>query len=202
VRLSSDNALNIHVLHQPRDSAAGNVETLAAQLVPDLAHAVDAPVLLEDSPDLGAQRLIPVRTIRPPGRIGPLRQMIIVGGWGDRQHIADRLDPVRIPMRVNETHHHFDRRSSSAIAKYADALRRISFAWRSSRFSRSSAFIFSAISVGMPARRPPSTSVFLTHSFRVWGVQPIFAAIDIAACQRDACWPSMSRTSRTARSRT
>jgi hypothetical protein len=31
-------------------------------------------------------------------------------------------------------------------------LRRISFAWRSSRFSRSSAFIFSAISAGMPGR--------------------------------------------------
>jgi len=62
------------------------------------------------------------------------------------------LSPVRIPMRINETHHHFDRRSSSAIAKYADALRRISFAWRSSRFSRSSAFIFSAISAGMPGR--------------------------------------------------
>ncbi|WP_394343044.1 hypothetical protein [Paenirhodobacter populi] len=75
----------------------------------------------------------------------------------------------------------------SIIAKYADALRRISFAWRSSRFSRSSAFIFSAISVGMPARLPLSTSVFLTQSFNVCGVQPIFAAIDMIACQRDGC---------------
>jgi hypothetical protein len=33
-------------------------------------------------------------------------------------------------------------------------------------------------------------------------VQPIFAAIDITACQRDPCWPSLSRTKRTARSRT
>jgi hypothetical protein len=94
---------------------------------------------------------------------------------------------VRIPMRVDETHHHFDRRSSSAIAKYADALRRISLAWRSSRFSRSSAFILSAISLEMPARRPLSTSAFLTHSFRVCGVHPIFAAIDKTACRRDGC---------------
>jgi len=84
-------------------------------------------------------------------------------------------------VRVDETHHHFDRRSNSAIAKYADALRRISFAWRISRFSRSSAFILSAISVGIPARLPLSTSAFFTHSFRVWAEQPIFAAIDTIA---------------------
>ena len=93
VRLSSDNALTIHVLHQPRDSAADDIEPLAAQLVPDLGHAVDAPVLLEYTPDLGAHLLIPVRTIRPPGRSGPLRQMIIGGGWGDLQHLADRPSP-------------------------------------------------------------------------------------------------------------
>jgi hypothetical protein len=90
-------------------------------------------------------------------------------------------------MRVDERHHRFDRRSSPAIAKYADALRRISLAWRSSRFSRSSAFIVSAIPLGMPTRRPLSTSAFLTHSRRVCGVQPIFAAIDTTACQRDGC---------------
>jgi putative transposase len=76
-----------------------------------------------------------------------------------------------LPMRVHERHHHFDRRSSSAIAKYALSLQRISFAWRSSRFSRSSAFNFSAISVGIPARRPLSTSAFLIHSFSVCGAR-------------------------------
>ena len=94
--------------------------------------------------------------------------MIIIGGRGDRQNRADRLGPVRIPMRVDENHHHFDRRSSTAIAKYADALRRISLAWRRSRFSRSSAFILSVISVGMATCLPLSTSAFFTHSFRVW----------------------------------
>jgi hypothetical protein len=114
--------------------------------------------------------------------------MIVVGGWGDRQHVADRLDPVRIPMVVDETRPSLRPAVELRHRKIrADALRRISFAWRSSRFSRSSAFIFSAISVGMPARRPLSTSAFLTQSFRVCGVQPIFAAIDITACQRDAC---------------
>lgn len=54
----------------------------------------------------------------------------------------------------------------------------------------------------MPARWPLSTSDFLTQSFSVCGVQPIFAAIYITACQRDGCWASLPRTSRTARSRT
>jgi hypothetical protein len=66
-------------------------------------------------------------------------------------------------------------------------LRRISFAWRSSRFSRSSAFIFSAISLETPGRWPLSTSAFLTQSFKVCGAQPIFAEIDMTACHREPC---------------
>jgi hypothetical protein len=158
--------------------------------MPDLANAVDAP-------DLRAQCLVPTRTIRQPGWIRPLDQMIVVGGWGDRQHLADRLDPMRTAVRVNETHHYLDRRSSSAIAKYADAFLRISLAWRSSRFSRSSALaivlgpmanngsLFSAISLGIPARWPLFTSARLTQSFSVLGAQPIFAAIEVMAFQRD-----------------
>ena len=46
------------------------------------------------------------------------------------------------------------RRSSSAWAKYADALRRISLAWRSSRTSRSSALIRSRSSLVGPGRSP------------------------------------------------
>lgn len=56
--------------------------------------------------------------------------------------------------------------------------------------------------MGTPARLPPSTSVFLTQSFSVFVEHPIFAAIDVIACQREPCWPSLSRTVRTARSRT
>jgi len=37
---------------------------------------------------------------------------------------ADRLDSVRGAAAVDERHHHVPRRSSSAWAKYADALRR------------------------------------------------------------------------------
>src|SRR5690348_17873582 len=111
--------------------------------------------------------------------------MRVVGRWGDRQHLADRLDPIRLTMIVDEGDHGLYRRSSSAWAKYADALRRISLACRSSRFSRSSALSFAAMSVVRPGWRPLSRSACFTHSFSVCPVQPIFAAIDTTACQRD-----------------
>jgi len=93
---------------------------------------------------------------------------------GNRQNPADRLDPIRRAMIINEGDHVFDRRSSSASAKYADALRRISFAWRSSRFSCSRAFSFADISDVTPALLPASTSAFRTHSFNEGVEHPIF----------------------------
>src|SRR3546814_13733331 len=90
----------------------------------------------------------------------------MVSGWGDRQNPADRLDPIIIPMLINETDHRLNGRSSSAWAKYAEALRRISLAWRNSRFSRSSALRRSASSVGTPARLPLFTSAFFRSEER------------------------------------
>src|SRR5690349_20361967 len=128
--------------------------------------------------------------------------MIVVRRWGDRQYPADRLDPMLLPVFINEFDHGLDRRSSSAAAKYADALRRMSLACRSSRFSRSSALIFSATSDGTPARTPLLTSDLFTHSCSVGALQPIFAATEQTAAHRDGYSCACSRTSRTARSRT
>lgn len=86
-------------------------------------------------------------------------------GWpASRRCDWRKLDAVSGAMIVDEGNHGFNRRSSSAAAKYADALRRISLTWRSSRFSRSSAFSFAATSDGMPCARPASRSAFFTHS--------------------------------------
>src|SRR6185295_4280656 len=85
-------------------------------------------------------------------------------------------------------------------AKYADALRRISLACRSSRFSRSMALIFSATSVGTPARTPRFTSVLFTHPCSVAALQPILDATELTAAHRDRCSPACSNTIRTARS--
>ena len=43
--------------------------------------------------------------------------MVVVGRRGDRQHLADRLDPVRLAVIVDERDHGLNRRSSSAWAK-------------------------------------------------------------------------------------
>ena len=75
-------------------------------------------------------------------------------------------------------------------------------AWRSSRFSRSSALSRSETSDGTPDRLPLSISAVLTHSCNVCGVQPIFDEIETTAAQREACSSSCSRTIRTARVRT
>ncbi|WP_110805381.1 hypothetical protein [Rhodobacter viridis] len=43
--------------------------------------------------------------------------MLMRGGRGDRQQLADRLDPMFTAMVEDELDPPFDRRSSSAIAK-------------------------------------------------------------------------------------
>ena len=71
-------------------------------------------------------------------------------------------------------HHHLARRSSSAFAKYADASRRISFARRSSTFSRSNCLDRARSSVVSPGRRPPSRSPCRTQLRSVSAEHPIF----------------------------
>ena len=61
-------------------------------------------------------------------------------------------------------------------------------AWRSSRFSRSSALSLAAISLLKPGL-PLSRSAFFTHSFNVCAVQPILDAIDTTVAQRDRGQP-------------
>ena len=90
-------------------------------------------------------------------RIGLLRLVAPVGRRGDRQRGADRLDPVHVAVRVEVRHHYFSWRSSSAWAKNADAVRRISFARFSSRFSRSSS-VMRCLLAGGQARALPVAS--------------------------------------------
>jgi hypothetical protein len=142
--------------------------------------------------------------------------------------LADRLDPVDGARLVDDGDHFLNGRSSSAWAKYADALRRISrrisFAWRNSRISRSSALIRSRSSLVGPARLPWSRSACRTQprsplahrkamccrvdsasggcAKDVSAVQPIVAAIEPIAAHCEACSPACSNTIRTARSRT
>lgn len=69
--------------------------------------------------------------IAPPGR------MPTVCRWGNLQTFADRLDPISITVLIDVGSYDSSLRSSSACAKKALAVRRISLARRSSLFSRS-----------------------------------------------------------------
>lgn len=75
------------------------------------------------------------------GRVLLPRLLLVVNRQGDRKFLADRFDPVRLVMRLDELHGHLAQRSSSGWAKHADALRRISFLRFGSKFSRSAPLI-------------------------------------------------------------
>src|SRR3954463_7837041 len=201
-RLAPHGPLQAHGPHQARHRAAGDPDPLPAELSPDLADAVDAEVRLIHAPDLDHQCCIPPGARGQPLRISPPGGMGVIRRRGDRQHPADRLDPVDGAMLVDEGDHGFDRRSSSAIAQYALALRRISLAWRSSRTSRSSARMRSCSAVVGPAGRPWSRPAWGPQPRRVSGAQPILAAIELIAAACEACSPWWSNTIRTARART
>src|SRR3954447_23443018 len=201
-RLAPHGPLQAHGPHQARHRAAGDPDSLPAELAPDLADAVDAEVLREDAPDLDGQGRVASGSGRPLAGISAPSGVGVIGRRGDRQHAADRLHPVDGAMLVDEGDHGFDRRSSSAIAKYADAFLRISLAWRSSRTSRSSARMRSCSAVVGPGRRPGSRSAWRTQWRSVSGAQPILAAIELIAAACEACSPWWSNTIRTARART
>ena len=111
---------------------------------------------------------------------------------GDRQHLADRLDPVCPAVLVAEGNHRSNGRSSSAWAKYVHALRRVSLACPSSRFPRSSARDFSATSLGTLAR----------HESLHYGVEDVAAwcrhggALRISGCGQASCPHPFSLTTR------
>jgi len=144
--------LQAHAAHQARHRASRDALALPLQLPPHFAHSIDLEVVVEHAPDFPAPNA--PNASRSRFGIAPARDMLAIRRRGDRQDLADRLDPVRLPMLVDERGQGLNRRSSSAWAKYADALRRISFAWRSSRFSRTSALSRSRSSVVSPARLP------------------------------------------------
>src|SRR5581483_3484710 len=161
----------------------------------DLVGAVDPEVLVPDATNLGLQPLVPHLPRR--GRPGRRR---VIGGRGELQHAADRLDPPALAVHVDEAHH-LGGRGSSSRAKKAEAAFNISLARRSSRFSRSSSRIRSRSALLTPGRRPPSTSARRTHLRSVSGVIPNLPASDEIAAHSDGYSFRCSTTIRTARSR-
>ena len=116
-RLAADDAVEAEVGHQPFDRAARDAEAFAQHLTPDLACAIDLEVLGEDALDLGLQRNVPLRPRRQLLGIDALGDVVAVGRRGDRQHLADRLDPMDLAVIVDKRDHRLNGRSSSAWAK-------------------------------------------------------------------------------------
>jgi hypothetical protein len=100
--------------------------------VPDLPRPVEFAVVFPGSIDLGAEISIRFCPRRRTIRITRDGATLLIGGPGDLQHFAHRLDPELTPVFFNESVQAFSRtsgvqartlrneRSSSAIAKYAE----------------------------------------------------------------------------------
>src|SRR5690606_4720131 len=166
-RLATCRSPQSHPRHQAFNGATCDIPGFAVQLYPDFAGAVDLEVLQPDTLDLGQQHGVALRSRRQATRFAFSLGVKAISRRRDRQDFADRLDAVDLAVFVDERHHHFCRRSSSAWAKYAEALRRISLARLSSRFSRSSAFMRSRSLVVTPSRRPVSRSACRTQLVNV-----------------------------------
>jgi len=129
--------------HQPLHRTARDLNAFAVEFGVDLAGAVDTEVGLVSHPDVFAQFGIP-----HPARRGSPGVGGVVGAQGDLragvlQDGADRLDPEPVTVLVDVVdqyrggHSYLILRLSSAAAKEAADVFRISFARRSSRTSRS-----------------------------------------------------------------
>ena len=151
-RLAPSGPGQAFLAHQPLDGASSDADVLSVELCPDLVGAIDEQVLAHRP--VGSPRPVPrrARARADGGRLlgDPIRvrgDLAAVLG----EHSADRLDPEPVAVCVDERDYLFDWRSSSAPKK-ADAAFKISFARRSSRFSRSSSLIRARSSVVTPGR--------------------------------------------------
>jgi hypothetical protein len=116
-RLAKNDTLKSHHPHQVCNGAAGDIEAFPPQLPPDLTNAINPKVLIEHAIDLRLQNGIPLRPEELLLRIGPFGDVIVIRRWGDPQNPADRLDPMRIALIVDDCDHRLNGRSNSAWAK-------------------------------------------------------------------------------------
>src|SRR5262252_617317 len=195
LRLAPDHAFQAHLAHQARHPFPTDRDVLPVQLPPDLLDPVDLEVLLAHTLDLDLE----LGVTQPAGRGRP-RTCLIVGGGGDLQDLADRLDSELPPVLVDVAVH-LARRPSSSAAKKADALFRISFARRSSRFSFSSSVIRRRSSEVTPGRLPSSISACLTQLRSDSGPIPSCRATRVTTPKRSPLSAMAPRTIRTALSR-
>src|SRR5215207_6192167 len=194
-------APDAELAHEPGNVLATDVVAGLASRGGQLAAPVDRVVA---DPQRQQQRH-EHRVGERPGRQRPGLGRV-VGGGGDLQNLADRLDPpsqptgLPRPVGVDEGDYFFGRPSSS-VAKKTDAALRMSFARRSSRTSRSSSAIRCASALDVPGRLPESTSAWFTQPLSDSVPMPSSRATRVITPCLSPVWSRMSSTIRTARSR-
>ena len=130
---AAHNSLQPERSHQSFDGTTGDGDAIPSKAPPNFASAVDLEVIIIHTPDFTRHLSIASKARRFPLRLSLSRLVLVVSRWGDRQLRADRLDPLFGSALVDKRRHYFGRRSSSAWAKKAAALRRISLARFNSR---------------------------------------------------------------------
>src|SRR5437879_10679414 len=108
---------NDNSLHAHRALASVDLKAIPTHLPPDLPHAVDLEVLIENPQDLRLQNIVPLFACRSAPWFTTLANTLVIGRRGDLKQTADRLDPVFLTVRVDERRHFRKGRSSSAWAK-------------------------------------------------------------------------------------
>ena len=126
--LATNDASKPHHSHEPCHGATSDIKAFSLQLSPDFPNAIDLEVLVEHTAYLDFHDNIIPFAGRQAVHVHALCDELIIGGRGNRQQSADRLDPEHRSMFIDERDHRFSGRSSSAWAKYAEALRKISLA--------------------------------------------------------------------------
>ena len=111
---AADRTPEAHLAHQTLHRTPRHADSLPTQLPPDLPSPVHPEVLLPDPLDRLTQLGLSNGSIGSSGRIYLTGLLLVVRRRGDRQLPADRLDPVLLTVLIDERHHHFGRRSSSA----------------------------------------------------------------------------------------
>jgi hypothetical protein len=99
--LAANNAVQPKGFHQPLNIASGRIETFPAQLPPYLPGAIDGKIFRKNALYFRREFTVALRPLRQPGRILPPGRTLMIGRRGDRQQLADRLDPEGSAMMVN-----------------------------------------------------------------------------------------------------
>ncbi len=99
---ASDSAAQAHGRHQTGDRTARHLKAVPAQLSPYLANTVDLQAGIPDALDLGGELLVAPSSGRPLLWLRLTCLNRVVGRRSDRQHAADRLGSVNLPVIVDK----------------------------------------------------------------------------------------------------